>query len=207
MIGPRTPGERYGPALEKAVADWGKVDPQEAAWKAGADFDAGTRSALVPLLGDEYAVTHPGGQVSLRQEGAVPITTQILILHYLLNANGTPPAGRWIAFRELPDARTYDPAFQGRASNRIRDTFGQDVEAFRRAAKVLDGDALEFGDASFLFRVLPRVWMAVVLYKGDEEFSASANVLFDAAAGLYLPTEDLAVLGGYLASRLVHAAD
>jgi len=57
-----------------------------------------------------------------------------------------------------------------------------------------------------LFRALPRVWLAVVVYKGDEEFSPAANVLFDAAAANYLPTEDLAVLGGYLASKLVHAA-
>ena len=49
--------------------------------------------------------------------------------------------------------------------------------------------------------------MAVVIYEGDEEFSASANVLFDAAASNYLPTEDLAVLGGVLASRLIHALD
>jgi len=50
------------------------------------------------------------------------------------------------------------------------------------------------------------VWLAVVLYVADEEFPASANVLFDAAAAHYLETEDLAVLGGMLAGRLTQAA-
>jgi hypothetical protein len=48
--------------------------------------------------------------------------------------------------------------------------------------------------------------MAIVMYVEDDEFPASANVLFDAAASHYLPTEDLAVLGGLLASQLVKAA-
>ena len=65
---------------------------------------------------------------------------------------------------------------------------------------------MSFGDASFLFRVLPRLWMAVVLYLADDEFGASANVLFDGAADHYLPTEDLAVLGGMLSSRLIRIA-
>jgi hypothetical protein len=54
--------------------------------------------------------------------------------------------------------------------------------------------------------VLPRVWLAVVLHLADEEFPASANVLFDASASHYLPTEDLAVLGGMLTGRLIKSA-
>jgi hypothetical protein len=70
----------------------------------------------------------------------------------------------------------------------------------------LRGESLSFGDASFLFRTLPRLWMAVVLYLADDEFPANANVLFDATASHYLPTEDLAVLGGLLAGRLIRVA-
>lgn len=207
VLGPRTSEERYAPALEKALAEWKKVDPQETAWKAGAEFDAKSRTATLTLTGETYLLAHPDGAVQLKGSDAeVPITTRILLFHYLLTADGTPPAGRWIAFRELPDAMVYDPAFQGRASQRVRGRFGMDLDAFHRAAKALDADRLDFGDASYLFRALPRVWLAVVVYRGDEEFSPSANVLFDAAAANYLPTEDLAVLGGYLASRLVHAA-
>ena len=206
VLGPRTSEERYAPALDKALARWKQMDPQEAAWKAGAEFDAASRTVSLALVGETYLVTHPEGSVRLRDSDAeVPITTRILLFHYLLTADGTPPAGRWVAFRELPDAMVYDPAFQGRTTQRIRGRFGADLEAFHRAAKAFGGDSLTFGDASYLVRALPRVWMAVVVYKGDEEFSPSANVLFDAAAGNYLPTEDLAVLGGHLASRLVHA--
>jgi len=67
------------------------------------------------------------------------------------------------------------------------------------------GERLTFGDASYMFRLLPRLRMAVILHYGDDEFPPTVKVLFDAAAGHYLPTEDLSVLGGILASRLIKA--
>jgi glutathione S-transferase len=134
------------------------------------------------------------------------IATRILLLHYLLTADGTPLSDRWIAFRNLPGGLGYDGAFQRRANLRLANAFGANRKAFEKAARALSGEQLTFGDASFLFRVLPRVWLAVVLHLEDEEFPASANVLFDAAASHYLPTEDLAVLGGILAGRLIKAA-
>jgi hypothetical protein len=124
----------------------------------------------------------------------------------LVNADGTPLASKWIGFRALPGGLGYDSAFQGRAGSRLADAFGTNLGAFEAAAGTLGGERLGFGDASFLFRVLPRVWLAVVLHLADEEFPANANVLFDAAASHYLPTEDLAVLGGILASRLIRAS-
>jgi hypothetical protein len=89
---------------------------------------------------------------------------------------------------------------------RLAHAFGADLPAFEAAAQALGGEHLSFGDASFSFRLLPRVWLATVLNLADDEFPATANVLFDASASHYLPTEDLAVLGGILAGRLVKAA-
>jgi hypothetical protein len=128
------------------------------------------------------------------------------MMHYLLTADGTPLGADWIAFRNLPGGLGYDGAFQGRASLRLAHAFGTDLSGFEKAARALGGERLSFGDASFSFRLLPRVWLAAVLHLADEEFSATANVLFDAAASHYLPTEDLAVLGGILASQLIKAA-
>ena len=56
-----------------------------------------------------------------------------------------------------------------------------------------------------MFRVLPRVRVAVVLYQRDEEFAADAAMLFDASTRHYLPIEDVAVLGGLVAGELMRA--
>jgi hypothetical protein len=159
---------------------------------------------LVPLFGTLYHIGWPGGTVQRAQDGEeADVPTTILLLHYLLTADGTPLGDQWIAFRSLPGGLGYDAAFQGRANLRLARAFGSRQASFETAARALGGEPLAFGDASFMFRILPRVWLAVVLYLADDEFPANANVLFDAAAGHYLPTEDLAVLGGLLAGRLI----
>lgn len=195
-------------ALLKAQQELAKLEPYEAAYMAGCDYHAegdGGRFA-VPFFGADYAVSYPEVSV-LRADGAkADVTTRLLIMHYLIQADGTLPADSWIAFRELPDGMVYDPAFQGRSTLRLQQKYGMDPQGFVAAAEALGGERLEFGDVSFMFRLLPRLRMAVILHVGDDEFGPAVNMLFDASAGHYLPTEDLAVLGGLLASGLLKAA-
>jgi hypothetical protein len=203
----RTPRETYGPALQKAREAFPQLEPREVEARAAVSYQ-GQRTAgghfEVPFFGDLYQVAWPSGATrrAANQEVA-DITTEIILLHYLLTADGTPLASKWIAVRNLSGGLGYDAAFQGRANQRLAQTFATDRSSFEAAARALNGERLSFGDASFLFRLLPRVWLAVVLHLADDEFPSNASVLFDAAADHYLPTEDLAVLGGLLAGRLI----
>lgn len=202
----RTRQEAHLPALYKAYQDMQRLDPYLTAYRSACEFvpEEGNRGYfLLRFWGDEYAIAFPKVAVRHATSGTEPpVTEQLLMLHYLLTADGTLPADRWIAFRELPGGLGYYPAFQGRSAAILIRRFGDDLEGFIAAAMALGGDRLTYGDAAFVFRVLPRVPVAVVLHRGDEEFPPAANVLFDASAGHYLPTEDLAVLGGLVAARL-----
>jgi hypothetical protein len=206
---PRTPEDTYGPALEKAIHNLRVLDPWLVALCSDTKYTrlSDTSSQIeVRFWGNDYIVRYPGISVEEVETGQeLPIATKILILHYLIHADGTPLADSWISFRELPDGRVYDAAFRRRANLRLAQAFGSDSDGFVAAAKALGGERLTYGDASFLFQMFPCIRLAVVLYLVDEEFPASANVLFDAAASHYLPTEDLAVLGGMLAGRLIKA--
>ena len=207
---PRTSEQTYERALQRARAAFSELNPAQAAVQAQVSYNPRTERQgefQVPFWGQVYRVGWPDGAVYPAEKAEeADVVTRILLLHYLLTADGTPLADRWIAFRNLPGGLGYDAAFQRRAEHRLAQAFGQDPLAFESAAQALGGERLSFGDVSFAFRILPRVWLAVVLYAADEEFPAGANVLFDAAVRHYLPTEDLAVLGGMLAGRLIKAA-
>lgn len=206
---PRTPEQTYDPALQRARQDLARLTPHLVAARAGVVYRRLTDETGefdVPFWQQPLTVAFPDGTVTKAGSAeSPPIAEQILVLHYLITADGVPKADHWIAFRELPGGMGYAPAFQARADNRLKKTFGRNVEAFHRAAKTLNGEPLSFGDASYLFRIFPKLWLAVVLHLADEEFGASAAVLFDGAAPHYLPTEDLAVIGGILAGRLIKA--
>ncbi|MGD8464070.1 MAG: DUF3786 domain-containing protein [Anaerolineae bacterium] len=207
---PRTPEETYGPALEKALNEFPELDPRETGLRAAVGYqpvDPDRGRFEVPFMGRLFHVHWPQGSVQrVADQADADIATRLLLLHYLLEADGTPLASKWIAFRNLPGGLGYDDAFQRRASRRLAQAFGTDLVGFEKGARALSGERLDFGDASFLFRILPRVWMAAILHLADDEFPAEVNILFDAASSHYLPTEDLAVLGGILASFMIKAA-
>jgi len=194
---------RFRAAWEQARAEWAAADPARRAAQAGCGLSPD--GATVPFFGRPHLVTHPGGDVSA---GGAPahVAVSILLLHYLLRADGVPPAGEWLAFRELPNGMFYAAAFAQRAEAPLAQAFGagsgSGLEAFRGAAAAAGGLALELADAAFAFQALPRLALAVLVWDGDEEFPTQASLVFDAAAGHYLPAEDLAGLGGLLARRL-----
>lgn len=195
--------------MDKAVRDLQSLDPWLVALRSDTRYTRLTDASgqiEVRFWGKDYIVRYPEISVEEAETGQEPpIAIKILILHYLINADGTRLADAWISFRELPDGRIYDAAFRRRANLPLAQAFGNNLYGFVAAAKALGGERLTYGDASFLFSVFPRLRLAVVLYLADEEFPASANVLFDAAASHYLPTEDLAVLGGMLTGWLIKA--
>jgi hypothetical protein len=209
------PARRFQIALDRARQEWAAADPAISAAFAGCSLRAPTGAprpadetpggVLVTYFGMPYWVTHPGGEVTNVSPGsqrAAHATVAILLLHYLLAADGTSPADRWLAFRELPDGLFYAQAFAGHAEGLLAARYGADLEEFRNAASVLGGSPLDLSDAGFRFQALPRVAVAVLMWAGDEELPGQARILFDASAGHYLPTEDLSGIGDWLAHRL-----
>lgn len=229
---------RFQAALDRARADWAAADPSVCAAHAGCELTPA--GVLVPFFGRPHLVTHPDGLVTvpstgaaagaheaLGDGGAVPAHAAVAIatLHYLLTADGIPPAGNWWTFRELPDGLFYATAFAARAEDVLAQAFAatddpsvdaqlplaprvepsprDGVARFRRAAAALGGEPLDLGDASFCFAAFPRVALAVLLWAGDEDEPGEARILFDAHAGHYLRAEDAAGLGEWLARQLV----
>jgi len=196
--------------MAAAISALADRSPQEIVRCAGVTLCEGNPGdgALLSLsfLGRPTDVGWPGGEVVAEEGAPLKHAEALLVLHYLAQGDGAPMADRWVAFRELPDALAYGHAFAGRVEPPLVSLFGADLDAFSRASEVLGGVPLSFGDASYAFNALPRVGLAVVLYLGDDEFPPAVNVLYDAAAGHYLPTEDLAILGGIFVGRLIKAS-
>jgi hypothetical protein len=47
--------------------------------------------------------------------------------------------------------------------------------------------------------------MTCIFYQGEEGIPSAVNILFDAAAPNYLPTEDLSLVGVYLVNAMKKA--
>lgn len=168
-------------------------------------FEGGPDAIRVPFLNRSYHVAVPGFAFTdtAPEPKDVPIQEQVLILHYLQAKGLLFPTGNWVAYREIQGASFYFSAFVKRAIDPLKKTFGENIQGLIRAAAHLGGTAISAGDAAFEFRLFPRVPVQLILWEGDSEFPAEANILFDDTIGDILSAEDIAWLSGMLVYRLM----
>ena len=198
--------ESYRPALELVQRHLRAMDPALVAERSGAELARGEGGDefRLRLLNRDYRV--PISEMLVYDAATASpagVSATLVILHYLEKADGSPIRREWIPFRDLPGGNVYQQAFRQQCLDPLTAAFGRGAEAFRSSGQGLGGVPGPMGDASFIFRALPRLPMACVLWLADEEQGAEANLLYDAVAPRYLPTEDLAALGRMLAFGLV----
>ena len=162
----------------------------------------------VPFLDRVYLVGYPQFEFTdqTANDKQIPLQEQVLILHYMMAREMPLPARRWISYREIPGAAFYFGAFVKRAIEPLKKVFGRNSAAFSRAALMLNATQIDNGDAAFEFRVLPAVSLQMILWSGDDEFPAEANILFDKNIGQILSPEDVAWLAGMVVYRLMGLA-
>lgn len=193
----------YQAAYQKAKKDLEEITPYVVASMSGVSFEEG--KFTIPLFNRSFLIHHPVVKVEwVGSDTSPPQWLEILLMHYLLTADGTPVSDMWINYRHLPGAQLFERRFDKMAITRLTHSFGNDAERFRQASLAIGGTPMSrSGDAAFRFMALPKIPMGCILYLGDEEVRPSVALLFDSAASHYLPTEDLSLLGTYLATTLI----
>lgn len=158
----------------------------------------------VEFLGQKFYVEYPSGQFypEIASNEGVPLPTQILILHYLVNRSPAIQTGQLISYKELPGGSIYIQPFTNRAINPLVKTFGQNPQALTKVANCLGGEPLSLGDAAVMIKAFPKIPITLVVWGADDEFPASGNILFDRSAGSLLHTEDYAVLASQVVFTL-----
>jgi hypothetical protein len=199
--------DRLAPVVEESREILRHREPSKLVMYSGCEQGA-DGSFRLEFFWQEHVISAEDFTVRRVKDGKEPSSfIQSLILTYLASANGTTASSRWIGFRELPDGMFYAQAFRGYTGIRLVRQLEGGIQAFRRAAEALDGKPVQqIGDAGYAFTVLPRLHIAVVYWRGDEEFPSQARVLFEDTADSYMPTDGLAILGSHLVGYILKAA-
>lgn len=190
-------------SYSKAIEDIAIVNPAVVAANSGAIYEH--NYFQLRFFSRSFIIHYPSGQI---QENGVneppPLWQQIIILHYLLHAKAIPIADSWINYRDLPGASLFEMRFRKMAIDPLLKVYGNNANSLKEAGTILGGMQItRTGDAAFRFMALPRLPVACILYLGEEEIPPSVNILFDASASSYLPTEDLSYVGMYLSIALI----
>ncbi len=163
--------------------------------------DGGTRLDI-PSFGDVIRVSLPSGEMEV--PGHIDsLSMRVLALRYVKKADGTPPSGKWVAYRDLPGGRFYAATLVPTVEQPLAQAFGRTPHSLAPLAEELGGERSDYGDESYVFKPFPHTPLLVVLHWGDEEFEPQCRVLFDSCCPSYLNTDDLKILATQLAAYLL----
>jgi hypothetical protein len=208
LVPPDNRNYRYGQeaALNLASEKLASINIEQQCRRAGAEYGIvdGKQTAVVKYLNIPYRISFPKMETISVEDGQLAQTRdKLLILHYLLNADGSPLTGNMITYKEIPGGTIYFPTFHQRTIKPLLDNFGAEPEGLLNAAAVMGGARSDYGDIAVTIGAFSRVPLTLVLWCADEEFPSAGSILFDSSIDRYLATEDITVLCEIIAWKLV----
>ena len=175
-------------------------DPVKIASRTGIFFDQSDSLFHLTSLGNEIRVHFP----DFRTEGTEDEWHELVLLHYMDMADGTPLTGQLIPFGELPQGMIRGGGFDRDSERSLGEIFGEisaeDAEEICRklGAEIIPSKA----DFSARFFFFPHYPVTMNLWLPDEEFPGTGKLLLDSSAGHYLSVEDSVTVGELLLKRL-----
>ena len=198
--------KNYQQSFDLACVSIKGMDLEERAKKAGADYQKGEEGEkiIIHFFSEPYSIQFPQIEFYSPSKKVVSLVTRILLLHYLICADGNPLTGKWVAYKDIPGGLLYAGVFARRVTEPLQRKFGKSAKSFKETGIKSGGEPAEVGDASFILHAFPYVPLQYVLWEGDEEFPPSVQLLFDASVDHYLSLEDIVVLGQVTTGRVIN---
>ncbi len=168
------------PQLFQELAD---RDPAEVCRRSQCQWDESTKAYTITLWDDEYQVFPLSGRIErITANNAEPHEYfAVFVLNYLLHVKEVPLRLQWISVSDIPGGATFFRGPHEIPTKLIIEKFPEGGDDLAKVCKKLGGVPLEMADMAFRFTITPRIPVALLFWRGDEDFAAEARVLFDRA--------------------------
>jgi len=164
---------------------------------AQAAFDATSGVYLLRSFGMDVSIDPFNERIlSDAQDGTLLLDklgyfSRLPILWYLTGARNIPLSGRLVRPVNLKGGHTFFRGTHVLPLERLASRYGNSTEEFVGRAEQLGGRRLNYGDASIELFPLPSIQVVLILWRGDEEFPARADLLFDSTSEFHLALDML----------------
>ena len=170
----------------------------------------------ITLDGDEVVVPYFGQSIRLTADGLKDeagcrpdFSDCVVVCRYLIMCPLFEPRQKeWAAYRDFPDAGPLTVFWTDTVEGPLARTFSGRASALEKACEALGGNKPDMDISCDLWRCfipLPKVPLLLVFNDADDDFPASASLLFEKRASTYLDAESQAILGHALSDRLIKA--
>ena len=178
--------------------------PEEIAARTGLSYDQSRQCFTLCTLGQDVQIDYPGYEITpLLDEWH-----QLLVLHYMDLADGTPLSGGLIPFGAQPGGMVRGGGFDRQSEQELSLRLGKvPRETVEQACRHLGGVLVASNaDVCAVFSLFPRYPITLKLWFADEEIPGNGRLFLDACAGHYLSVEDAVTAGSLLLEMLFRSA-
>ncbi len=171
------------------------LNPENVCNRSKAAYDSTLNSYTLNSFGQDIFVSmivrsiHSDSQESDLLLNKLGDYSRLSILRYLVNAKDIPLTQELIRPENLKGGNIYSKGTHVLPLDRITEKYGSDIEGFVQRGIEIGSEVLDYGDASLRLLPFPSVPVTLIIWKGDEEFSSRADLLFDSTCELHLPVD------------------
>lgn len=177
------------------------MDPQLMAKRSGCAFLDGAFD--IQLMNRRVKLTFPEMETFYEDGTKTADNIRILLSRYVMEGVQAESSGKMYSYPEMPWGPVYEVQFRGRCISRMAGTYGHNIQGFREGmerigAKEARGENGRFAsgaDCAYDIPFLPKLTIRALIWEADEEFPASAQILFSDNFPLAFTAEDMAVIG------------
>ncbi|MEW6615818.1 MAG: DUF3786 domain-containing protein [Thermodesulfobacteriota bacterium] len=184
--------------------DLAKQDPKDVCRRALCEYDDGKKYYTLSVWGDDYVI-YP------HQFKIDRITTNFpsphdyfhhFIIHYLLKSKEIEIYNEWISEKDIPGGVTFFRGPHEIPSYLISRQYANDINGFRKRCEQLHGISLDMADAAYSFKITTHIPVAVLYWKGDDDFSAESKILYDSSITEHLTSDIIFALAVEICTRI-----
>ncbi len=157
--------------------------PEDVCKRALCRYDEIRRCYTLSVWGDDYVI-YPEQckieNINVHSQSFRPHDYfYIFIINYLLQVKEITLHKEWISEKDIPGGSTFFRGPHQIPTNLIASRYSGNIEQFKKNCEELGGIEFDMADASYIFKITPRISVAVLFWDGDDEFPAESKLLYD----------------------------
>ena len=166
-------------------------DPKDVCRRALCEYDDINELYRLSVWGDEYRIFPNQLKINCMSNNTQSIHDYfyLFIIHYLLKSKEIEISNEWISEKDIPGGTTFFRGPHEIPTNLICSRFNNNINEFKVICEQTQGIPLNMADAAYSFRITPRIPVAVLYWRGDDDFPAESKILYDKTISEHLASD------------------
>jgi len=178
--------------------------PKDVCQRASCEYDDINDLFILSVWGNEYGIFPNQFKIKCMDNKIQSLHEYfyLFIIHYLLTSKEIEITNEWISEKDIPGGTTFFRGPHQIPTNLISLRFNNNVNEFKERCEQLHGIPLNMADAAYRFKITPRIPVAVLYWKGDDDFPAESKILYDRTIAEHLASDVIYALAAGICNRL-----